>query len=128
MKRQSLNHSFLILLSALILSSCSRSNFPAEGIQSTGNSDETSVANNKTSPPPRVIDVSDDVAKSTKDGELYFDDESGYRYWRNSDGKYYLDKKYENGASPSKNIAGKKLKKSKRKTASESKEAIYAIQ
>lgn len=128
MKRQSLNHSFLILLSALILSSCSRSNFPAEGIQSTGNSDETSVANNKTSPPPRVIDVSDDVAKSTKDGELYFDDESGYRYWRNSDGKYYLDKKYENGASPNKNIAGKKQKKSKHKTASESKEAIYAIQ
>lgn len=128
MKRQSLNHSFLILLSALILSSCSRSNFPAEGIQSTGNSDETSVANNKTSPPPRVIDVSDDVAKSTKDGELYFDDESGYRYWRNSDGKYYLDKKYENGASPNKNIAGKKQKKSGRKTASVSKEAIYAIQ
>jgi hypothetical protein len=127
-KRQSLNHQFLILLCALIFSSCSRSNFPADEIKGAGQSVTHTTADNKTSAPPRIIDISDDVAKSTKDGELYFDDESGYRYWRNSDGKYYLDKKYENGASPNKNIAGKKQKKSRRKTASESKEAVYAIQ
>jgi hypothetical protein len=127
-KRQSLNHLFLILLCAIILLSCSRSNFPADDSKSAGNSVSYTAEVNKASNPPRVIDISDDVAKSTKDGELYYDDESGYRYWRSSDGKYYLDKKYENGATPNKNAAGKKQKKSGRKSASDSKEAVYAIQ
>lgn len=127
MKVQSLNHQFLILFCALIILSCSRSNFPVNDIKSAGQSaDEKEY--NKTYTPPRVIAVSDDMAKSTKDGELYYDNELGYRYWRNSDGKYYLDKKYENGLNPNKNVAAKKQKKSRQKTASETKEAIYAIQ
>lgn len=45
--------------------------------------------------PPAVIIISDDWASTTRNGERYYDNEYGYRYWRNCDGKYYLDVKYD---------------------------------
>lgn len=45
--------------------------------------------------PAPVIIISDHQARSNRNGELYYDDAYGYRYWRNCDGKYYLDSKYE---------------------------------
>jgi hypothetical protein len=44
--------------------------------------------------PPSVITVPDDKVKTNKEDELYYDDENGYRYWKNNDGKFYLDPKY----------------------------------
>lgn len=87
----------------------------------------TASSNEKYIPPP-VITVSDDLAKSTKDGELYYDNEFGYRYWRNSDGKYYLDAKYGRGVTPRQGITTKRQKKSKQNRSSEIKEEGYAIQ
>jgi hypothetical protein len=60
--------------------------------------------------PPPVITVPDEKAKTNKEGELYYDNEYGYRYWKNCNGQYYIDAKYEmEGAKPS------KVKKSKTK-------------
>lgn len=64
-------------------------------------------ANGTYSPPPVLI-LSDDKAKANKDGELYYEDGYGFRYWRYSDGKYYLDHRYEDGAIQKKKTARKK--------------------
>jgi hypothetical protein len=44
--------------------------------------------------PPYFIFILDEAAKANKEGEMYFDNEYGFRYWRYFDGKYYLDTKY----------------------------------
>jgi hypothetical protein len=62
-----------------------------------------------------VISIADALAKSNKEGEMFYDNEYGYRYWRFCDGKYYLDAKYESGARPDKKIAKKNTKKHRRK-------------
>ncbi len=69
--------------------------------------------------PPAVIIISDDLASSNRNGELYYDNEYGYRYWRNCDGKYYLDVKYETEDNRSQGKKGKKNKQSKNKKHSE---------
>lgn len=45
--------------------------------------------------PPAVIVISDNLASMSRNGEMYYDNEYGYRYWRNCDSKYYLDARYE---------------------------------
>jgi hypothetical protein len=45
--------------------------------------------------PPSVIYISDNLARINRNGEMYYDNEYGYRYWKFCDGKYYLDAKYE---------------------------------
>jgi hypothetical protein len=45
--------------------------------------------------PPTVIIIADNLASVNRNGEMYYDNEYGYRYWRNCDSKYYLDSKYE---------------------------------
>jgi hypothetical protein len=45
--------------------------------------------------PPAVIIISDQLASVNRNGEMYYDNEYGYRYWRNCDSKYYLDARYE---------------------------------
>jgi hypothetical protein len=44
--------------------------------------------------PPYFVFILDEAAKTNREGEMYFDNEYGYRYWRYFDGKYYLDAKY----------------------------------
>jgi hypothetical protein len=44
--------------------------------------------------PPLVIIISDHLAYTDRNGARYYDNEYGYRYWRNRDGKYYLDNQY----------------------------------
>lgn len=44
--------------------------------------------------PPLVIIISDHLASADRNGAWYYDNEYGYRYWRNRDGKYYLDERY----------------------------------
>lgn len=44
--------------------------------------------------PPLVIIISDHLAYTDRNGERYYDNEYGYRYWRYRDGKYYLDNQY----------------------------------
>jgi hypothetical protein len=70
-----------------------------------------------------VINISDELAKSNKEGEMYYDNEYGYRYWRFNDGKYYLDAKYGSGAKPDKKTV-KKLNKQRKKA----READYVHQ
>jgi hypothetical protein len=110
MKKVKLHQWLLILLTAATIYSCSKKNFLSK------NTDEVTAAetvNNYT--PPPVIIITDDKAKSNKDGELYYDNEFGYRYWRYCDGKYYLDAKYESGARPSKkDVDRRKTKKVKK--------------
>ncbi|MBP6431165.1 MAG: hypothetical protein KA319_05310 [Ferruginibacter sp.] len=43
--------------------------------------------------PPQVITVPTDKEKANSEGEIYYDNEYGYRYWKKSDGKFYLFKK-----------------------------------
>lgn len=105
----------LMMLVVIIFASCSKKTYPASNTNETEDKYEdvkTATGNDYT--PPPVIFIADDKAKSNKDGELYFDDEFGYRYWRNCDGKYYLDAKYESGAGPNKKNAKKSRKETKK--------------
>jgi hypothetical protein len=61
--------------------------------------------------PPMVIVISDDRARTNRNGEMYYDNEYGYRYWRYCDGKYYLDSKYEMDGDNDDRGRGKKYKK-----------------
>jgi hypothetical protein len=65
--------------------------------------------------PPMVIVISDDRARTDRNGEMYYDNEYGYRYWRYCDGKYYLDSKYEMNDDNDYRSRGKKYKKGNRK-------------
>ena len=99
-----------------------KKNYPAE------NTDEQYQNSNTTTDikytPPQVITISDDIAKSNKEGELYYDNEKGYRYWRYCDGKYYLDSKYERGEKPKQKYAKKAVKKQRKQSQDEN----YAIE
>jgi hypothetical protein len=116
MKKYNLLHWLpLIMLVVVVFSSCSKKNYPVTNTFVTEEKYENAKSDtgNDYTPPP-VIFIADDKAKSNKDGELYYDDELGYRYWRSFDGKYYLDVKYGSGASPNKKNAKKKLKEAKK--------------
>jgi hypothetical protein len=65
--------------------------------------------------PPAVIYISDDLARTNRKGEVYYDNEYGYRYWKFCDGKYYLDSKYEMDDYSDNGNRGKKYKKGKNK-------------
>jgi hypothetical protein len=110
-------HQWLTLLIALVmLAACSKKNYPANNTVAAEDKTANAAINTPSNDyiPPPVINIPDEQAKSNKDGELYYDTELGYRYWRSCDGNYYLDAKYESGASPSKKNAKKKLKENKK--------------
>jgi hypothetical protein len=105
----------LMMLVVIIFASCSKKTFP---VNNTTDAEEmydtpkTDTGNDYVPPPVIVID--DEKAKSNRDGELYYDNEFGYRYWRSCDGNYYLDAKYESGAGPNKKNAKKSRKETKK--------------
>jgi hypothetical protein len=110
MKKTKLHKRFLAILIIILLISCSKKNYPSNNTEEL----RISKPENEYTPPP-VISITDDKVRSNKDGELYYDNEYGYRYWRYCDGKYYLDAKYENGAKPSKKIMVKEKEKQVKK-------------
>jgi hypothetical protein len=73
------------------------------------------MAGNQGYRPPMVIIISDGLARTNRNGEMYYDNDYGYRYWRYCDGKYYLDSKYEMDDSGSGRSSSKKYKKGKNK-------------
>jgi hypothetical protein len=100
----------LMILVVIITASCSKKIYCANSVTDTDDKyhvAKTDTGNNYT--PPPIIFITDDKAKSNKDGELYYDDKLGYRYWRAVDGTYCLDAKYTSGLSPNKRNAKKKL-------------------
>jgi hypothetical protein len=105
----------LMMLVVIITAGCSKKTYSANNLTDTEDKYDglkNDTGNNYT--PPPIIFITDDKAKSNKDGELYYDDELGYRYWRAVDGTYCLDAKYTAGASPNKRNAKKKLKELKK--------------
>jgi hypothetical protein len=114
-------HQWLPLLFTLVIfTACSKKNFP--GNNSSEAQDRYENTTNTTYTPPAVISISDELAKSNKEGEMYYDNEYGYRYWRFCDGKYYLDTKYSSGAKPERKMVKKQNKKQRKKA----KETDYA--
>jgi hypothetical protein len=124
MKKYQLSTWIALFMLATLAMSCSRKNYPANDLTDTETQYENSKKSAENYTPPPVIAITDDKAKTNKDGELYFDDDHGYRYWRNCDGKYYLDSKYERGVVPKKKYS----KKSNKKQPKESPEEDYAGQ
>ncbi len=98
----------LLLFITLIAISCSKKSYPAK--DDMGEETAVTILDADYTPPP-VLTIPDDKARSNRDGELYYDDDYGYRYWRFCDGKYYLDAKYEKGELPNSKMAKKKAKK-----------------
>jgi hypothetical protein len=117
MKKYNLHQQLLTLLVALVmLAACSKKNYLAKDTSAAGdkfNNVATNTPVNNYTPPP-VITLPDEQAKSNRDGELYYYNEYGYRYWRFFDGKYYLDTKYKPGTKPGKKYAKKNRKESKK--------------
>ncbi len=128
MKKNKLQQWLPLLLALIVLSACSKRNYPSKNIADTENRYQEADLIKGDYTPPLVISISDEVAKSNKDGEMYYDNEYGYRYWRFCDGKYYLDSKYESGASPNKKLAKKKTKKETKKLRRQSEEEEYVNQ
>jgi len=122
------NREYLFFILILIFISCSKKIVLTNSLSYSENQVSKTVVVNEKYIPPRVISISDDVAKSSKEGELYYDNEFGYRYWRNSDGKYYLDSKYEIGISPNQKNITKRQKKLKKQPSSVVKEEELVIQ
>ena len=116
MKRNKLHQWFaLSSILAVLAAGCSSKSFPSGSGTSDDKFETTSGNSNSSYLPPQVITISDEKAKTNKEGELYYDDEYGYRYWKYSDGKYYLDQKYDTGSGPKKKAGnGKKGRKSNR--------------
>ena len=120
MKKYKLQQWLPFFIAMAFFAGCSKKNYlqsSAAVIDNKYKNTKTASAYNYTA--PHVIIISDELAKSNRDGEMYFDNEYGYRYWRFCDGKYYLDSKYESGASPDKKSAKKKLKKQNKKNTTE---------
>jgi hypothetical protein len=89
---------FAIIFAAFIAVGCSNKNVAQK---SNNEKDEIEMPDDYT--PPPVITIPDEKAKTNKEGELYYDNEYGYRYWKNCNGQYYLDVKYErDGVKPKK--------------------------
>ncbi|MBP6022906.1 hypothetical protein [Ferruginibacter sp.] len=122
MNKYKLHQWLLLLLMTFVLTNCSKKNYPTENTEEQYKNSNAAAENKYT--PPQVITISDDIAKSNKEGELYYDNEKGYRYWRYCDGKYYLDSKYERGEIPKKKYAKKASKKQRKQSQDEN----YAIE
>lgn len=122
-------HQWLTLLLALVIfAGCSKKNFPSNNA-----ADNEALSQNEKKAideyiPPPVIYITDELAKSNKEGEMYYDNEYGYRYWKFCDGKYYLDAKYESGAKPDKKLAKKSTKKQNKQRSDRSEENGYVNQ
>ena len=110
MKKHKLHQWLPLLFTLIIFSACSKKNYPDNNVATQDKYETTKSANEGYTPPP-VINISDELAKSNKEGEMYYDNEHGYRYWKSSDGKYYLDAKYESGAKPNKKVVKKNSRK-----------------
>jgi len=110
MNKYKLHQWLALLFSLVIISSCSKRNYPDNSADIQDRYKNSAVKPAINTPEPVII-ISDDLAKSNKDGEMYYDNADGYRYWKSSDGKYYLDTKYEYGAKPDKRVAKKAIKK-----------------
>ncbi|MBS1513201.1 MAG: hypothetical protein JST86_20360 [Bacteroidetes bacterium] len=117
MKKYRLHICLPLLLLMATLYACNQKEFPGSN---NSLQDEMNTSNNAEYIPPQVIVVPDEKTKTNKDGEMYYDDEYGFRYWRSADGKYYLDSKYAYGAKPNKKLAAKsnknQVKKNQRNT------------
>ncbi len=81
---------FYFVFVALLAVGCSNKNVAQKAITEK---EEIETPTDYT--PPAVITVPNEKAKTNDEGELYYDNEYGYRYWKNSDGKFYLDEKYK---------------------------------
>ncbi len=115
MKKYNLHQWLFLILMMFALAGCSKKNYPSENAANTEEQyNNSNAATNNEYTPPQVISISDAIAKSNKEGELYYDNEKGYRYWRYCDGKYYLDSKYERGETPKKKYAKKNTKKQRK--------------
>ncbi len=127
MKKYNLQQWFSLLLICLFFAACSNKNFP---VNSNADADirfengKNAVATNAI--PPQVISINDALSKLNKDGEIYYDDEMGYRYWRLDNGKYHLDAKYLSGALPGKRSSKKPAKKIAENKINEEHEVKYA--
>jgi len=119
MNKHKLHQWLPVLLLVVLFTSCSQKEIPGNNASTTDDKYESAKPREARYTPPQVITIADEQAKTTKDGEMYYDDKDGYRYWRQSDGKYYLDEKYVAGASPNKKLA-KKMAKLHRKENSDS--------
>ena len=87
-------HFSYVLLSFLLVISCSKKHVPAAtpSVDTTIDSVRTSPVRKKKAKAnfPKVITVNDAAAKKSTDGRLYYD-VMGHRYWKNyKNGKYYL--------------------------------------
>jgi hypothetical protein len=112
MKKYKLHQWLPLLLSLVICISCNKRNYPGTNI-SEGNGkyeDNKNIQAGNNTPAP-VIEIPDQSARINKEGEMYYDDPNGYRYWRSADGKYYLDNKYATTSGTAKKPSKKKLKK-----------------
>lgn len=110
-------HQWLIVLVivSLFSTSCSKKNYVAKQEEKE---DEAEIYENRNlnNRPPEVLYINDENAKTNRNGEIFYEDENGFRYWKFCDGKYYLDSKYEqNGYTPEKKNkkTNKKVKKNK---------------
>jgi hypothetical protein len=122
MKKHKL-HQWLFLLTAIIFfASCSQKNFPGNN---TVTDDKYSIPPSLNVPEPIII-IAEEKAKINKEGEMYYDNDYGYRYWRMADGKYYLDAKYESGAKPDKKLARKNSKQQRKKAMQKNTVDAYA--
>jgi hypothetical protein len=113
MKRYFLHQWLMAALAILFLANCSKKNYSHkssdEEISYTKNEEPENYS------PAHVITISDEFAKTNRQGEMYYDNEYGYRYWRFCDGKYYLDEKYETDNTKPKASKKKNKKYNKKK-------------
>ncbi len=110
MKKIKLHQLILVLFyGTLLFSACTKKTFTLSNSQTDDKYERILTADSVYSP-PAVIAIPDNKAKISKDDELYYDDEHGYRYWRYNDGKYYLDKKYNTAPLTKRKTAVVKLK------------------
>lgn len=115
------------ILSASLLiflfSNCSRKNYTSKTKEA--DQEESVEAKDPDYRPAPVIYVPDEKAKTNKQGEMYYDNEYGYRYWRFCDGKYYLDAKYDEQMNTSVERPSAKYKKEKSKKKKKKKHQEY---
>ncbi|WP_460552172.1 hypothetical protein [Ferruginibacter profundus] len=110
MKKYKIHQWLPLLFTMVIFSACNKKDYPENNVERQDKFENVKAADDNYTPPP-VITIADELAKSNKDGEMFYDNEYGYRYWKFCDGRYYLDAKYESGAKPDKRIAKRNTKK-----------------
>ncbi|MBL0146699.1 MAG: hypothetical protein IPP48_14155 [Chitinophagaceae bacterium] len=81
---------YTVFFAAVLVAGCSSKNVATKLVT---RQDEVEIPEGYN--PPQVINVPSEKAKTNSEGELYYDNEYGYRYWKNGNGQYYLDAKYE---------------------------------